>query len=398
MPQDTTDAPVIIAGAGIAGMTSALALQAAGHEVVLVERAPELTEVGAGLQLSPNACHVLKNLGVLDDLEPYAVAPEALRIRSGRSGRQLCQFVYGSSFEEHYGAPYWVVHRADLQGALLSRIRQTPGITLVIASEIRDVQQTPDQIACEISTSLSTQTIAGQALIAADGVWSQSRLLVPGHKQALFTGRTAYRATVPAELLPPELMRFSGLWLGAGAHLVLYPVRARREFNIVALVDEDWTGEVWSAPARHQDLAPHFEGWHPDALDLLKLPEAWTKWALCGVDANGPWVHNRIALIGDAAHAMLPFAAQGAAMAIEDAAVLGLLLADRTMPVPEALARYQALRRPRVARVQKQAEKNGTIYHMRGPLAAGRNAFLRFMPNSHLQSRMDWIYRWKPAI
>ncbi|MTI45113.1 salicylate hydroxylase [Roseibium hamelinense] len=398
MPHSKDSGPIIISGAGIAGLTAALAARKAGYEVLVLERARELTEVGAGLQLSPNACHVLRKLGVLEDIRPHAVAPEAIRIRSGKTGKELSRLPLGPAFAERYGAPYWVVHRADLQRALVEKVKNTAGIDLWLSSEIHDVKQDDGRLTCLFETPDSTGWIDGTLLIAADGVWSKSRALIPGHNDARFSGRTAYRTTIPGKAVPWEMMLSTGLWLGPGAHLVHYAIRGGKELNIVALVDEAWTERSWSSKAQFSQLRPHFANWHSDAKELLALPEHWTKWALFAVDASGPWVHERTTLIGDAAHAMLPFVAQGAAMAIEDAGILGALLEAAVAPIPALLLHFQELRQSRVVQVQNQAETNAYIYHLDGPLAFGRNAFMRLSKPEGLQGRMDWIYSWTPDL
>jgi len=391
------DLPVVIAGAGIGGLSAALALAAAGHRVLVVEKAGVLVEVGAGLQLSPNACRVLDDLGVLDSLRPHAVAPRNIRIGSGRTGREIAKIELGDRITARHGAPYLVVHRADLQKALFDRAMTRDRIDIRLDSEVIDTGDTPDgTLQCHIRSGAVIAAVPARALIGADGVWSAIRGRVPGHRQANYTGLTAYRATLPAETVAGDLMADTGLWLGPNAHLVHYPIRAGREFNLVALVPETWTEEGWSAAADRATLLDHVRNWAPNVRSLLERPEAWLKWALCGVDAGGPWTGGRIALLGDAAHAMLPFAAQGAAMAIEDAAVLAHVLPPDAADIPAALKAYEATRRQRVKKVQETAAENGRIYHLGGPLAIGRDTVMRLMPPDRLSARQDWIYGWTP--
>ncbi len=391
------DLPVVIAGAGIGGLSAALALSASGHDVLVVERADELAEVGAGLQLSPNACRVLDDLDVLDRLMPLAVAPRTVRIGSGRTGREIASIELGDRVAERHGAPYLVVHRADLQKTLFDHAMEQGRINVRLGSEIIEVGDTPDGIVqCHVQTGDILSQIPAKALIGADGVWSRVRGRVPGHKQAKYTGLTAYRATLPAEQVDDDLLTRTGLWLGPNAHLVHYPIRAGREFNLVALVPEKWTEEGWSATADRAALLGHFANWAPGVLSLLEKPDTWLKWSLCGVDANGPWSDGKIALLGDAAHAMLPFAAQGAAMAIEDAAVLAHLFPPSATDVPAVLKAYETARRKRVKKVQETAAENGRIYHLSGPLAIGRDMVMKLMPPDRLSARLDWIYGWTP--
>ncbi|WP_346894847.1 FAD-dependent monooxygenase [uncultured Roseibium sp.] len=393
------DLPVVIAGAGIGGLSAALALGARGHDVLVVERAGELAEVGAGLQLSPNACRVLKELGVLDRLMPHAVAPRAIRIASGRTGREIASIELGDRIATRHGAPYLVVHRADLQRTLFDHALDQGRIEIRLGSEIIEISDTPDGIVqCHVQTGDILAQISAKALIGADGVWSSIRNRVPGHREADYTGLTAYRATLPAERVDDDLLTRTGLWLGPNAHLVHYPICAGREFNLVALVPERWTEEGWSATADRTALLDHFGNWAAGVKTLLEKPDTWLKWALCGVDANGPWSDGKIALLGDAAHAMLPFAAQGAAMAIEDAAVLAHHFPPTATNVRTVLKAYEADRRKRVKKVQETAVENGRIYHLSGPMAVGRNTVMKLMPPDRLSARQDWIYGWTPPL
>ncbi|MBD1548155.1 FAD-dependent monooxygenase [Roseibium aggregatum] len=391
------DLPVVIAGAGIGGLSAALALGAGGHDVLVVEKADELAEVGAGLQLSPNACRVLDDLGVLDSLMPHAVAPGGIRIGSGRTGREIVKIELGERIAARHGAPYLVVHRADLQKALFDRALHQGRIDIRLGSEILEVGDTPDgTLQCHVRSGGVIAQITARALIGADGVWSRVRERVSGHAQAKYTGLTAYRATLPAEKVNGDLLADTGLWLGPDAHLVHYPIRAGREFNLVALVPEKWTEEGWSATADRETLLGHFRAWAPNVRSLLEKPDTWLKWALCGVDAEGPWSDGRIALLGDAAHAMLPFAAQGAAMAIEDAAVLAHLFPRSATDIRAVFRAYEAARKRRVKKVQKTAAENGRIYHLGGPLAVGRDTVMKLMRPDRLSARQDWIYGWTP--
>jgi salicylate hydroxylase len=391
------DLPVVIAGAGIGGLSAALALGARGHDVLVVERADELAEVGAGLQLSPNACRVLDDLGVLDRLMPHAVAPCNVRIGSGRTGKEIASIELGERIADRYGSPYLVVHRADLQKILFDRAMNLGRIEVRLGSEIIEVGDTHDgTLQCHVQSGDVLVGLPARALIGADGVWSRVRGRVPGHGQAKYTGLTAYRATLPAEKVGDELLADTGLWLGPNAHLVHYPIRAGREFNLVALVPERWTEEGWSATADRATLLGHFRNWAPGVKSLLEKPETWLKWALCGVDADSPWSDGRITLLGDAAHAMLPFAAQGAAMAIEDAAVLAHLFPPSATDIPAVFKAYETARKQRVKKVQETAAENGRIYHLSGPLAIGRDTVMKLMPPDRLSARQDWIYGWMP--
>jgi len=397
MAQDGDDQyPIVIAGAGIGGLTAALALRQEGHEIVLMDKARELSEVGAGLQLSPNACSVLDRLGMLEALEPYACAPENLRIWSGKTGRELGRVRFGAFLKERHGHPFWVIHRADLQHALLERARQTPGITIHLASEVLDLKPSPyEHLACIYQNDEVIGNLNCKALIGADGVWSKVRRIVPKHENAHFSGQVAYRATIPMDGLPARWSRDSGLWLHRDSHLVHYPIRGGRELNIVGLAQEPWKDETWSAKADKEAFLRVFRDWPAEIRNLLRQPESWLKWALCSVDASGPWTHGHVALMGDAAHAMLPYMAQGAAMAIEDAAVLAKHLPKDVENVPAALRAYERERKPRVTRVQGIAFRNAKVFHLTGLQAFARDTVLNLAKPETLAARFDDIYGWE---
>ncbi|WP_209007226.1 FAD-dependent monooxygenase [Roseibium litorale] len=388
--------PVLVAGAGIGGLTAALALARAGHKVIVAERSPELAEVGAGLQLSPNACHVLEQIGALDAIHGAGFEPETVRIRSARSGEDITRLPLGNSLRKRFGAPYLVVHRADLQKALFDTASKNPEIEFRFGHKVAGLEDEPDApVRVRFETASGSTSIDAFAVIGADGVWSALRGMIPGHSEAKFTGRTAYRATVSSSRVPDDLMTDTGLWLGHDAHLVHYPVHGSRNFNIVALIEESWTEKTWSGTVDRASFLQHFSHWAPEVKALLSVPDTWLKWALCGVDGSRPWTHGRLALLGDAAHGMLPFAAQGAGMAIEDAAVLADCLKPDTDSPVAALKTYEARRKERVVKVQKTAVSNGKIYHLSGPMAFARDTVMRLAPPARLSARMDWIYGWK---
>jgi salicylate hydroxylase len=394
---------VIIAGAGIGGLTAALALAQRGFEVTLLEAADRLEEVGAGLQLSPNAARVLVALGIAERLKPHVVVPEHLAVRNARSGRLLAQGPLGATSAQRYGAPYWVIHRGDLQAALCEAVATTPGITLKLGSKVQSFTAEPDGVA--VSASHGSQPLAAraQALIAADGLWSTLRQQL-GHATApRSAGQTAWRTLVPIEAAPRSAaLPAVNLWLGADAHLVHYPVKSGRMINVVAIVEDDWREPGWSTPGATRELLDRFstEQWHASARDLLAACGRWQKWALfdCPPLATWgtTWGNGRVTLLGDAAHPMLPYLAQGAAMAIEDAAVLAACL-DCNPDVPVALRTYEASRLPRTTRVQRGASRNGTVYHLSGAGAALRSLALMAMGGDRLISRYDWLYGWTPA-
>ncbi|SON55590.1 3-hydroxybenzoate 6-hydroxylase [Hartmannibacter diazotrophicus] len=391
------DADALIVGAGVAGLTLALVLARQGRQVVLAERASALSEVGAGIQISPNAAHVLLALGLGPELARKGVAIEALRVFDARLNQPIATLPLGASAASRYGAPYWNFHRADLQSVLLDAVRAEPNIALKLDCPLGEAQETEDGVAARLG--MEDKPVRVPVLIGADGVRSEVRTRLLGGAPARYSGKIAFRATTPAESLPDgqrdQLLGETNLWMGAGRHLVHYPVRSARELNLVAILAADWREEGWDHPASPVDVLSCYQDWPRQVRHLLGLPKTWRKWALCAVDPSGPWARGRIALMGDAAHAMLPTAAQGGAMAIEDAAVLGSLLFGHG-DIPQALKRYEAMRGARVRRVIDTANRNVEVYGFSGLKAFARNAAIGLFGEVGLRSRMDWIYGWKP--
>jgi salicylate hydroxylase len=387
---------IIIVGAGIGGLTAALTIVRAGYRAVVLERAPQLEQAGAGIQLSPNAMRVLMSLGLAEPLRPHAVAPEAIRIVNASSGRLIARIPLGAAAEARYGAPYWVVHRADLQAVLFTALQQSHDVTLRLGTRVEDFALHQHGVTVQARTESGAHDEQGIALIGADGLWSVLRERCGDRKQPAFARRTAWRATVPAERVTEEFRApLTSLWLGRDAHLVHYPVKGGAEINIVAIVRDGWHEPGWSAPGKGGELAARFAGFAPQATALVALPERWQKWALFDRPPGRPRQQGPVTLIGDAAHPMLPFLAQGGAMAIEDAAVLARCLAREPHDLEHALRAYESQRRARVARAQREARRNSWRYHLAGPLAFARNTVLATMGGERLLHRYDWLYGWE---
>jgi len=386
---------IVIAGAGIGGLTAALALTRAGFRAVVLEQAARLEETGAGIQLSPNATRVLFDLGLGERLRPLAVAPEAIRVVNGASGRDIVRVPLGLTAAQRYGAPYWVIHRADLQAVLAITIAESPDVTLRLGTRVENFAVHQHGITVEARDAQGLRDEQGIALIGADGLWSTLRTRLGERRAPRFARRTAWRAVVPAAGLTDEFREsVTGLWLGRDAHLVHYPVKGGREINIVAIVRDDWHEPGWSAPGRQGELATRFAGFAPQARALIAVPDRWQKWALFDRRPGRPRTRDPVTLIGDAAHPMLPFLAQGGAMAIEDAAVLASCL-GRDEDVVRALRTYERTRRTRVARAQREARRNSWRYHLSGPLGFARNAVLSALGGENLLRSYDWLYGWR---
>jgi len=390
-------APVLIAGAGIGGLTAALAIARQGLPITLFDQAERLEEAGAGIQLSPNATRVLIALGVADHIKPAVVVPEAVRLRAGGSGRDIAIMPLGAQVARRHGAPYWVVHRADLQSTLLAAVEGGADITLKLGARIDGFAPGPQGVTAKISCREETDEHHGRALIGADGLWSRLREVLGAHTGPRFAGRTAWRALAPSDTLPPSLRgQEVNLWIGPGGHLVHYPVRAGATVNIVAVTRDDWQSTQWSTAVDRDEVLARFPPhlWAREARELLAAPQRWQKWALYDRAPSSNWGRGPVTLLGDAAHPMLPFLAQGAAMAIEDAFVLAAALARFADDPARALRDYERQRQPRTARVQRAARRNDFVYHLGGLAAFVRDAALAALGGRRLLAQYDWIYRW----
>jgi len=390
---------IVVAGAGIGGLTAALALARNGFRAVVLEQAERLEETGAGIQLSPNAARTLIDLGLESRLKPHAVAPVALRVLDGVSGREIVRVPLGETAAQRYGAPYWTLHRGDLQAALAAAAAAQRGISVKLGMRVEDFVAHPNGLTVSARGRGGLSDERGLALIGADGLWSLVRTRI-GHRGApRFAGRTAWRALVPAKEVTPEFREpVVHLWLGRNAHLVHYPVKAGRVINIVVIAAGSSSGPGWSEPAGRADLIPRLAaaGWAPQPLTLVNLPEAWLKWALFERRPLWRWSRGRVALLGDAAHPVLPYLAQGAALAIEDAAVVAQCLAQMPQDAAAALKTYAAIRRARAWRVQRAAARNGARYHRSGTPRLLRDAAMRTMGGARLLAHYDWLYDWRP--
>jgi salicylate hydroxylase len=389
---------VIISGAGIGGLTAALTLARAGFRPIVLEQAARLEETGAGIQLPPNATRILTELGLAERLAPHVVAPEALRIMQAHSGDELAAVPLGAHAQARYGAPYWAIHRADLQAALLAAVREDPDVALRLGHRVEDATAHEHGVTVVVRRSAERLEERGIAMIAAEGLWSPTRARLGHAAQPAFQNRTAWRALVPADALPGRFRSpVVHLWLGRHAHLVHYPLKAGALINIVAIVRDEWNGTGWSEPGSRDALLEHFPKWVwcAAARTVVEAPQQWQKWALFDLPPLARWGRGPVTLLGDAAHPMLPFLAQGAAIAVEDAAVLADCLVGSADAPAAALRRYEGLRRDRTARVQRAGRNNSRRYHATGLEASVRNLALRTMGGAWLRGRYDWLYDWR---
>jgi salicylate hydroxylase len=384
-------------------LTASLALASKGFRILIIETAERLEEAGAGLQLSPNASRILIGLGLHTRLSERALVPEAVSIMSARHGGEICRLPLGEAAALRAGAPYWVVHRAGLQAALLEQVRDHPGIELRLGATVEDATSHDNGVVVNFRNGMTGRQETAWALIGADGVWSALRTRLFPDARPQSSGLIAWRGTIEAAQFPHDMTaRRVRLWMGPDAHLVAYPMSGGRQINIVAVVPDAWNQPGWSAAGDAADIKHRFSQarWSEPARMMIDAVDGWRKWALFTIPPMAAWHRDAMALLGDAAHAMLPFAAQGAGMAIEDAAVLAQCLGEAANESADgaaaALARYTSLRRARVARVQALAQRNGQIYHLGGAPALARDLAIRAMGPRRLLARQDWIYNWRP--
>jgi 2-polyprenyl-6-methoxyphenol hydroxylase-like FAD-dependent oxidoreductase len=382
--------PVLLAGGGIGGLTTAIALARAGLDSHVLERSTFAAESGAGIQLGPNATGRLRDLGVLDMLMSAAFRPEAVWLFDGLTGRRLATVPLGDTAERRYGAPYLALHRADLHAGLLAAAEASASISLSSGFEVAGIESRDAGVAV---ANVDGTTVEGPSLIGADGVWSAVRNWVAPDAALSFTGATAYRALLPRDSVPDHFTApIVGLWLGPDAHLVHYPVRAGGSLNIVVVTGGGAEHKGWNRAADRASLLSNFTRWCKRSKSLLEQAEAWRAWSLFSLPALTQWSRMSVSLLGDAAHPLLPYLAQGAGLAIEDATAIARCLAATPHDPAQAFSAYETERRIRAAQLQQAARRFGWIYHLRGPARHVRNAGLRFRHDGATLRQFDWLY------
>ncbi|HTW87699.1 MAG TPA: FAD-dependent monooxygenase [Candidatus Binataceae bacterium] len=382
---------VIVVGAGIGGLTVGLALRRAGIDVDLFEQAPQLAEVGAGIQMSPNGTRILHRLGLAEALREVGVRPAASVFRRYDDGRILARHALGDECEKSFGAPYYNLHRADLLDVLSAA---TPTEILHLDRRCIGLTQYPDHVEVKFHNG---STAAADAVIGADGIHSEVRSALFGPESPHFSGDMAYRGLVPVERLAHLKMEITASsWWGPHRHFVHYFVgRGARYVNFVGIVPAgEWRLESWTAKGEVKDALAAFADFHPRVREIIGSVDSINRWAMYDRDALARWTEGRVTLIGDAAHAMLPYMAQGAVQSIEDAVILARCLerAD-TAGVNAALLRYEAIRKPRATRCQEGSRSNRTFFHMPdGDGQRDRDANLGSLATLP-SARSEWLYR-----
>jgi 2-polyprenyl-6-methoxyphenol hydroxylase-like FAD-dependent oxidoreductase len=373
------DSPFLIVGGGIAGLAAGLGLARIGKSSHILEKSPTFDAMGAGLQLGPNAVHALQWLGAWDAVAPHCVAPAEIHVRDGISGNILQRIPLGAIFEKQFGAPYQVAHRADLQNGLLESVRSKTNIELQIHAEVTNVSTAETTLALKSGINLF-----GEAIIGADGVHSMIRNHLTGQIGYRPKGHALFRSLVPINSIPPSANTdVVTLWLYSGGHVVHYAVSNGQKFNVVAAVENS---EASLNAAFHRACKP--------LADLINSKIQWSTWPARDIDPVQNWNQNRTVLIGDAAHASLPYLAQGAAMALEDACVLSGLLKNSN-DIPLAFQEFFKQRYERTRAVQMKSRQLGNIYHAKGILRLIRNGVLKTTLLPSFTKQLEWIYAWK---
>jgi salicylate hydroxylase len=391
MPQGNGKAlPILVAGGGIGGLTAAYALARKGFPVRVLEQAPEFKEIGAGIQLGPNIFRALDQIGLKEAVLADAHRPPGMEMRCALSGELVTRIPLDGRFVERFGQPYAVTHRTDIHAAFLKACRENNLVTLETHRSVEGYEEDDDGVTLILH---SGERIQGRALIGCDGVWSKIRDRIVGDGRPRVSGHIAYRAVLEKAEVPQDLWRPDVvLWAGPRTHLVHYPLRRGELYNLVAVFHSDRYEEGWNAEADASELWAHFNGQRPEVLRMLERIETWRMWVLCDREPVKEWSKRRVTLLGDAAHPMLQYLAQGACMATEDAVCLAEKVAEEPDDLPAAFHAYVQERYLRTARVQIMARIYGDFYHARGPAAELRNQMLGPRTPEQSYEGVAWLY------
>ena len=392
MPAPPASPPVLVAGGGIGGLAAALALVRRGFDVDVLEQAPEIGEIGAGIQLGPNAFHAFDALGVGNKARSRAVYTEAMVMHDAVDESLVGRIPTGEAFRTRFGNPYAVIHRADVHLSLLEGAQQTGRVRFLTSTRVERVEQDAAGV-----TVLDQRGLAhrGVALVGADGVKSVVRQQFVGDP-ARVTGHVVYRAVVDRKDFPADLQwNAASLWAGPNCHLVHYPLRGGEQYNVVVTFHSREQEEWGVREGSKEEVQSYFQGICPKARQLIDLPRSWKRWATADRDPIDCWTHGRVTLLGDAAHPTTQYMAQGACMAMEDAVTLGEALRVHGNDWPCALEHYQRSRVPRTARIVLSSREMGRLYHAKGVERLVRNELWKSRSPERFYDAVEWLYGWK---
>jgi salicylate hydroxylase len=383
-------APFLISGGGIGGLVTAYALARKGFPVRVFEQAAEFREVGAGIQLGPNIFRVLEKIGLKDAVLADAHVPPSQEMRNAVTGELVTNIPLGDLFKKRFGQPYAVTHRADIHATFLKACQSSNLIALETSRRVDGYEDHGDHVAITMDNG---DLIEGRGLIACDGMWSNIRGRIVGDGKPRVSGHIAYRGVLKREQVPQDLWRPDVvLWAGPRCHFVHYPLRRGELYNLVAVFHSDHYEEGWNAEGSKELLWKHFQGLRPEVLRLLELIDTWRMWVLCDREPVKEWTHGRVTLLGDAAHPMLQYLAQGACMATEDAVTLAEKVAATPDDPATAFKAYQQARYLRTARTQVMARVYGEFYHARGVTAELRDLALSSRTAEQSYDSIAWLY------
>ena len=384
-------APVLIAGGGIGGLAAAIGLARKGIACIVLERATRFGEIGAGIQLGPNAFHAFDYLGVGERARQMAVQIDNLRLMDALTGAEITRIPLGADFRTRFGNPYAVVHRGELHRVFLDACEAHDLVTLRTHAAVTGYRCAGDRVEALLE---SGERVAGCALIGADGLWSRIRAQMLDDGPPRVSGHSTYRSVIPVDDMPEDLRwNAATLWAGPKCHIVHYPLSGWKLFNLVVTYHNDAPEPVAGRPVSHDEVRKGFEHVHPMARSVIDKGKDWKHWVLCDRDPVMTWTDGPVALLGDAAHPMLQYMAQGACMAMEDAVALAEELGAQPENPAAALEAYQTRRRLRTARVQLQSRAVGEhIYHPDGAHAALRNAVMQARGPNEWHDQIAWLY------
>ncbi|MEI7806038.1 MAG: 3-hydroxybenzoate 6-monooxygenase [Hyphomicrobiales bacterium] len=382
--------PFLVVGGGIGGLAVAYSLARQGLPVRVLEQSPEFREVGAGIQLGPNIFRALERIGLKDEVLSKAHIPNGMEMRDALTGKLITRGDFDGEFGKRFKQPYAVTHRTDIHAAFLNACLGNNLVTLENNRVVEGYEDHGDGVSLSMQNG---ETVQGRALIGCDGMWSKIRDRIVGDGKPRVSGHIAYRAVLKREQVPDDLWNPDVvLWAGPRTHFVHYPLRRGELYNLVAVFHSDHYEEGWNAEGSKELLWQHFKGQRPEVLRMLERIDTWRMWVLCDREPVKDWSKGRVTLLGDAAHPMLQYLAQGACMATEDAVCLAETIAKQPDDPAAAFLAYQQQRYLRTARVQIMARVYGEFYHARGPTAELRNEMLSKRTPSEAWDGIAWLY------